>query len=77
MKNNKILVITSFNKKLYEEYAHRFVESYNWPYDLKIYTEELFNINKDYEMLILNDDCKSFVKINKDKKAKTSICKNF
>ena len=73
MKNNKILVITSFNKKLYEEYAHRFVESYNWPYDLKIYTEELFNINKDYEMLILNDDCKSFVKRNKDKKFKDYI----
>jgi hypothetical protein len=73
MNNNKILVITSFNKKLYEEYAHRFVESYNWPYDLKIYTEELFNINKDYEMLILNDDCKNFVERNKDKKFKDYI----
>jgi hypothetical protein len=71
--NNKVLVITSFNKKLYDEYAHRFIESYNWPYDLKIYTEELFNLNKDYEVLLLNDNCKNFVERNKNKKFKDYI----
>jgi len=31
----KVLVITSFNEKLYNEYAHRFLKTYNWPFDLK------------------------------------------
>ena len=35
----KIAIVTSFNKKLYEYYAHRFLKSYNWPFDLIIYHE--------------------------------------
>ena len=73
MNNNKILVITSFNKKLYEEYAHRFVETYNWPFDLNIYTETLFNIKQNYKVIKLNNDCKNFVERNKDKKFKDYI----
>ena len=65
--NNKIIVITSFNGKLYKEYAHRFIETYNWPFDLKIYTEKLFDIKKDYEVIELKDDCKNFVERNKNK----------
>jgi hypothetical protein len=66
--NNKVLVITSFNKKLYKEYAHRFIKSYNWPFDLEIYSEELFTINNNYKIKLLNDDCKIFVERNKNKK---------
>ena len=73
MNNNKILVITSFNKKLYEEYAHRFVETYNWPFDLNIYSETLFNIKQNYRVIKLDNDCKNFVERNKDKKFKDYI----
>ena len=73
MNNNKILIITSFNKKLYEEYAHRFINTYNWPFDLKIYTETLFDIKKNYKVIQLNNDCKNFVERNKDRKNKGYI----
>jgi len=73
MNNNKILVVTSFNKKLYEEYAHRFVETYNWPFDLNIYSETLFNIKQNYKVTKLDNDCKNFVERNKDKKFKDYI----
>ena len=36
----KIGIVTSFNKRLYEYYAHRFLKSYNWPFDLLIYHED-------------------------------------
>ena len=33
-------VITTYNNKLYKEYAYRFKETYNWPFPLKIYNED-------------------------------------
>ena len=30
---------STFNKRLYDYYAHRFIESYNWPFDLYVYHE--------------------------------------
>ena len=66
-----VLVITSFNEKLYNEYAHRFVKTYNWPFDLKIYTELKFNIdNENFEVIELEQDSKNFVERNKHKPAK-------
>jgi hypothetical protein len=35
----KIGIVTSFNEKLYHYYAHRFLESYNLPFNLHIYHE--------------------------------------
>ena len=67
----KVLVITSFNKKLYDEYAHRFVNTYNWPFDLKIYTELKFKIdNEKIEVIELEQDSKSFVERNKNRPVK-------
>ena len=67
----KVLVITSFNKKLYDEYAHRFVNTYNWPFDLKIYTELKFKIdNQKFEIVELEQDSKNFVERNKNKSVK-------
>jgi len=67
----KVLVITSFNEKLYNEYAHRFVNTYNWPFDLKIYTELKFNIdNKNFEIIELKQDSKNFVERNKHRPVK-------
>ena len=56
----KILVVTSYNNKLYKEYAHRFRETYNWKFDLKVY-------NEDEDMYDLVPDCKAFVDRNKSK----------
>ncbi len=67
----RVLVITSFNKKLYDEYAHRFVSTYNWPFDLKIYTESKFEINKEnFEVIELEQDSKNFVERNKHRTVK-------
>jgi len=35
----KIALVTTFNKKLYEYYAHRFIATYCWPFDCYIYHE--------------------------------------
>ena len=35
----KIALVTTFNKRLYEYYAHRFIETYDWPFDLYVYHE--------------------------------------
>ena len=51
----KIKVITTWNNKLFEEYAHRFQETYNWPFELIVY-------NEDDEIL---PDLKKFIERNK------------
>lgn len=56
----KIKTITTWNNKLYEEYAHRFKETYNWPFPLKIY-------NEDECMMKAIPDLKEFVERNKHK----------
>jgi len=71
--NNKILVITSFNENLYNLYAYRFTQSYNWPFELKIFTEKTFIIKENFEILQLNDDCKNFIERNKHKTFKNYI----
>ena len=35
----KIAIVTSFNEKLYNYYAHRFLATYDWPFDLYVYHE--------------------------------------
>ena len=55
-----ILCVTTYNNKLHEEYAHRFTNSYNWPFELKVY-------NEDENLFNLVPDCKSFVDRNSHK----------
>ena len=50
-----IKVITTWNNKLFEAYAYRFQETYNWPFELVVY-------NEDDEIL---PDLKLFVERNK------------
>ena len=54
----KIKTVTTWNNKLYEEYAHRFKETYNWPFPLKVY-------NEDECMMKAIPDLKEFVERNK------------
>lgn len=63
-----VLVVTSFNKKLYDDYAYRFFQTYNWPFDLHVYSEQYFAFNP-YEVGVvvheLGEDCKNFMLRNK------------
>ena len=56
----KILVVTSYNKNLYNEYAHRFKSTYNWPFDLLVY-------NEDEDFYTKVPELKKFIDRNKDK----------
>lgn len=44
--NHRTLAITSFNKRLYESYAFRFVESFHG-LDLKVYSEDNFSLQTE------------------------------
>ena len=39
-----IAVVTTLNKKLYKQYGYKFFETYNWPFDLIVYSEDLNDI---------------------------------
>lgn len=70
----RVLVITSFNEKIYNEYAYRFISTYNWPYDLKIYTELKFKLhNEKFEMIELEQDSKNFIERNKHRPVKNFL----
>ena len=56
----KIKVVTTYNNKLLKEYAHRFKETYNWPFELKVY-------NEDINMYDNIPGLKKFVERNKNK----------
>ena len=36
----KILVVTTYNNKLLQEYAYRFESTFCWPFDKKVYNED-------------------------------------
>jgi hypothetical protein len=60
----KIQVVTSWNNKLFKEYAHRFQSTYNWPFDLIVY-------NEDDDMFDKIPDLKKFIERNQHKKVKS------
>lgn len=47
MSTHKTLAITTFNRRLYEEYAHRFVETFEGV-DLRIYSEDILDVKTQY-----------------------------
>ena len=62
----KIEVITSWNNKLYEKYAHRFNETYNWPFPVTVY-------NEDEDFFDKVPDCKKFVTRNQGRAFKNFL----
>ena len=60
-----ILTVTSYNKSLEKAYAYRFKETYNWPFKLKVY-------NEDIDMYDKIPNCHAFVERNKKKHKYTS-----
>lgn len=57
-----LLCVTTYNNRLHKEYAYRFTDSYNWPFELKVY-------NEDENLFDLVPDCKAFVDRNGNKMA--------
>ena len=56
----KLLSVTTYNNKLYKEYAHRFESTYNWDFPYTVY-------NEDDGMMNTIPDCKAFVERNKNR----------
>ena len=71
-----IAVVTTLNKKLYKQYGHKFFETYNWPFDLIVYSEDMMDIpNSNIIVRSLFDEvpqCEDFVKRNKDRPVEDS-----
>ena len=60
----KIQTVTSWNNKLHKEYAHRFKETYNWPFELIVY-------NEDEDMFDKIPNLKKFIEKNKHRKVES------
>ena len=58
-----IKVVTTYNNKLYKDYAYRFKQTYNWKFDLIVY-------NEDEDLFDKIPDCKSFIERNKNRPVK-------
>jgi len=75
----RIQVVTTLNKKLYNAYAKRFFETYNWPFDLTVYSEDMLDIpNYDTIVRSIYDEvpsCEEFVERNKHRMAITEFKK--
>jgi len=59
----KLLTITTWNDKLYKEFAHRFEATYNWSWPYTVF-------NEDEDMYDKIPDLKKFVDRNKHRPAK-------
>lgn len=62
-----IKTVTTFNKKLYDEYAHRFIKTYNWPFPLTIYSEDQIPEIKHESTFDVIPQCKEFRDRNKNR----------
>lgn len=67
----EIGVVTTLNKKLYKQYGHKFFETYNWPFDLIVYSEDMLEIpNSNIIVRSIYDEipeCEEFVNRNKNR----------
>ena len=57
-----IKTVTTFNKRLYDEYAHRFMSTYNWPFELIVYSEDEIPDVKTFNTFDLIPKCKNLLK---------------
>jgi len=66
-----VAVVTTLNKKLYNQYGHKFFSTYNWPFDLHVYSENLLEIPNTNQIVksIFDEipECQQFVERNKTK----------
>ena len=70
-------VVTTLNKKLYKAYGHRFFETYNWPFDLIVYSEDMLEIPHSNVIVRSTFDeipeCEEFVNRNKNRQELSSF----
>ena len=68
----KTAVITTLNKKLLKKYGFKFFNSYNWPFDIYIYSEDMeFSPTQDGKLINIFEkvpECKNFVERNISRK---------
>lgn len=55
-----VKLVTTYNNKLYKKYAKRFFDTYNWPFKVLSY-------NEDVDLFYKIPDCKAFVERNKNR----------
>ena len=65
-------VVTTLSKKLYKEYGHKFFETYNWPFDFIVYSEDMLDIPNMKGLVVRSSfdeipELKEFVERNKDR----------
>ena len=65
-------VVTTLNKKLYKQYGYRFFETYNWPFDLQVYSEDMLEIPNIKVHIVRSTfdeipSCEEFVNRNKQR----------
>ena len=64
-------VVTTLNKKLYKQYGYKFFETYNWPFHLTVYSEDMLDVpNQNIIVRSTFDEipsCEEFVNRNKDR----------
>tara|TARA_Y100000389_G_scaffold49128_1_gene44770 strand:+ start:214 stop:930 length:717 start_codon:yes stop_codon:yes gene_type:complete len=64
-------VVTTLNKKLYKQYGHKFFETYNWPFNLIVYSEDMLDIpHTNFIPKSTFDEipqCEEFVNRNKER----------
>tara|TARA_Y100000004_G_scaffold32561_1_gene34251 strand:- start:1040 stop:1756 length:717 start_codon:yes stop_codon:yes gene_type:complete len=61
-----IAVVTTWNHKLFKEYGHRFVDTYKWPFDLFVYSEDAHGcklpiLKETYNIFKETPQCKDFI----------------
>ena len=65
----EIAVVTTLNNKLYKQYGYKFFETYNWPFYLAVYSENMNGIpNTNHIVRSIFDEvpnCEEFVNRNK------------
>ena len=62
----KIAIVTTFNKKLYDYYAHRFMKTYNWPFDF-FSMVELIKVEAEIKFAATDEDIDKQLVIKSDK----------
>ena len=64
-------VVTTLNKKLYKQYGHKFFDTYNWPFDLIVYSEDMLEVPNQRIVVRSTFDeipsCEEFVNRNKQR----------
>lgn len=77
--NKMIGVVTTLNKKLYKAYGHKFFETYNWPFDLTVFSEDMLGIPHYPEITDVRSiydeipECEEFVNRNKHRQPRSSF----